>query len=173
VAGQPGAVTPAPTSSNPALPRITAIGDSVMLGARTALEQRLGSIRVDASVSRQFGHAIDFARWLRDTGQLSDVMLIHMGTNGIITQGHIDAMMDILKDVKKVVFVNLKVPRRWEGPDNDVLRSNVPRFPNAVLIDWNSVGNAHPEWFYEDGFHLRPEGARAYADLIAQETDKP
>jgi lysophospholipase L1-like esterase len=127
-------------------------------------------VRVDATVSRQFGHAIDLARMLRDGGQLSDIVVVHMGTNGIITQGHMDAMMDILKDRKRVVFLNLKVPRRWEGPDNDVLRANVPRYSNAVLIDWNAVGNAHPEWFYEDGFHLRPDGARAYADLIAQQT---
>jgi peptidoglycan/LPS O-acetylase OafA/YrhL len=166
--GAPPAAAPPPAA--PAIPRITAIGDSVMLGAKTALEQRLGSVRVDATVSRQFGHAIDLARMLQGGGQLSDVVVVHMGTNGIITQGHIDAMMDILKDKKRVVFLNLKVPRRWEGPDNDVLRSNVPRFPNAVLIDWHSVGNAHPEWFYEDGFHLRPDGARAYADLIAQQT---
>jgi peptidoglycan/LPS O-acetylase OafA/YrhL/lysophospholipase L1-like esterase len=172
-AGQTGVAPPVPVApTNPALPRVVAIGDSVMLGARAALEQRLGSVRVDAAVSRQFGHAIDFARWLRDTGQLSDTVVVHMGTNGITTQGHIDAMMEILKDQKRVVFLNLKVPRRWEGPDNDVLRSNIPRFPNAVLIDWNAIGNAHPEWFYEDGFHLRPDGARAYADLIAQQTDK-
>jgi peptidoglycan/LPS O-acetylase OafA/YrhL/lysophospholipase L1-like esterase len=166
----PGVAPAAPPPAPPALPRITAIGDSVMLGARVALEQRLGSIRVDAAVSRQFGHAIDLARWLRDTGQLSDTVVVHMGTNGIITQGHIDAMMDVLRDRKRVVFLNLKVPRRWEGPDNDVLAANIPRFPNAVLIDWHNTANAHPEWFYEDGFHLRPDGARAYADLIAQQT---
>jgi lysophospholipase L1-like esterase len=165
----PGTPPAAPPPAAPAVPRITAIGDSVMLGARTALEQRLGSVRVDATVSRQFGHAIELARWLRDSNQLSDVVVVHMGTNGIITQGHIDAMMEVLRDRKRVVYLNLKVPRRWEGPDNDVLRANIPRFSNAVLIDWHSVGNAHPEWFYEDGFHLRPDGARAYADLIAQQ----
>jgi lysophospholipase L1-like esterase len=150
----------------PAVPRITAIGDSVMLGAKTALEQRLGDVRVDAAVSRQFGNAIDIVREWHGAGILSDTVVIHMGTNGLITQGHIDAMMDILKDRKRVVFLNLKVPRRWEQPDNDVLGGNIPKYKNAVLI----VAAAHPEWFYEDGFHLRPDGQRAYADLIAQQT---
>ena len=81
-----------------------------------------------------------------------------------------DAIMDVLKDRKRVVFVNLKVPRRWEQPDNDVLAANVAKYPNAVLIDWHNVGGAHPEYFYEDGIHLRPDGARAYAELIAQQT---
>jgi peptidoglycan/LPS O-acetylase OafA/YrhL len=166
----PGAVPPPVTQPMPAVPRITAIGDSVMLGAKTALEQRLGSVRVDAAVSRQFGTAIDIIRSWHDNNILSDTVVVHMGTNGIITQGHIDAIMDILKDRKRVVFLNLKVPRRWEQPDNDVLSANIPKYKNAVLIDWNSVASAHPEWFYDDGFHLRPDGQRAYADLIAQQT---
>lgn len=166
----PGAVPPPVTQPAPAVPRITAIGDSVMLGAKTALEQRLGSVRVDAAVSRQFGHAIDIVRSWYDNRILSDIVVIHMGTNGIITQGHLDAMMDILKDRKRVVFLNLKVPRRWEQPDNDVLGANIPKYANAVLIDWHAVASAHPEWFYDDGFHLRPDGQRAYADLIAQQT---
>ena len=65
-------------------------------------------------MSRQFGTAIDILRALKASGQLSETVVVHMGTNGVITQGHMDAIMDILKDRKRVVFVNLKVPRRWE-----------------------------------------------------------
>jgi peptidoglycan/LPS O-acetylase OafA/YrhL len=167
----PGQVPPPVTQpAGPIVPRVTAVGDSVMLGAKTALEQRLGSVRVDAAVSRQFGTAIDILREWHAAGVLSDTVVVHMGTNGIITQGHIDAVMDILKDRKRVVFLNLKVPRRWEQPDNDVLGANIPKYKNAVLIDWHAIASAHPEWFYEDGFHLRPDGQRAYADLIAQQT---
>jgi peptidoglycan/LPS O-acetylase OafA/YrhL len=164
------AAPPGATNPTPGLARVTAIGDSVMLGAKTALEQRLGSVVVNAQVSRQFGTAIDIIRLLKQANQLSEVVVVHMGTNGVITQGHMDAIMDLLKDRKRVVFLNLKVPRRWEQIDNDVLASNVPKYPNAVLIDWHTFGNAHPEFFYEDGIHLRPDGARAYADLIAQQT---
>jgi peptidoglycan/LPS O-acetylase OafA/YrhL len=171
--GKAGAApTVATAPSNPALPRITLVGDSVMVGAATALTQRLGPVRIDAAVNRQFGNAIDILRAIKASGQLSDTVVVHMGTNGVITQGHMDAIMDILKDRKRVVFVNLKVPRRWEQPDNDVIAANVAKYPNAVLIDWHSIGGAHPEYFYEDGIHLRPDGARAYADLIAQQTDK-
>jgi peptidoglycan/LPS O-acetylase OafA/YrhL len=161
---------PATVAANPGVPRITLIGDSVMVGAATALTQRLGPVRVDAAVNRQFGHAIDIVRAIKDSGQLSDTVVVHMGTNGVITQGHMDAIMEILKDRKRVVFLTLKVPRRWEQIDNDVIRANIPKYPNAVLIDWHSVGAAHPEYFYEDGYHLRPDGARAYAELIAQQT---
>jgi peptidoglycan/LPS O-acetylase OafA/YrhL len=173
VATVPGAAPTAPTTPTvtaaPGVPRVTLVGDSVMVGAATALEQALGPVRIDAALNRQFGTAIDLLRAFKDAGQLSDIVVVHMGTNGVITQGHMDAIMDVLKDRKRVVFVNLKVPRRWEQGDNDVLASNVAKYPNAVLIDWHNIGGSHPEYFYEDGIHLRPDGARAYAELIRQQ----
>ena len=162
----PGAsttTTAPPVSANPPI----GIGDSVMLGAQGALEARMPGFVTNAAVSRHFGEAVDIARGYRDAGQLGDAVVIHMGTNGLVTAGEFDAMMDSLRTVKRVVIVNLKVPRNWEGQDNDVLRDGVARWPNAVLLDWNSLGNAHPEWFWEDGFHLQPTGAAAYADAIA------
>jgi hypothetical protein len=167
----PGAAPPPATApANPAVARVTLIGDSVMVGAETALVQDLGPVRIDAAVNRQFGTAIDILRALKAAGLLSDTVVVHMGTNGVITQGHMDAIMDILKDRKRVVFLNLKVPRSWEGIDNDVLASNVAKYPNMKLIDWHTIGNAHPEYFYEDGIHLNPTGQRAYAALIQQQT---
>jgi lysophospholipase L1-like esterase len=35
-----------------------------------------------------------------------------------------------------------------------------------VLVDWHALASAHPEWFAADGAHLRPDGARAFAELI-------
>jgi hypothetical protein len=166
----PGAapVTPAPTPG-PVRPRVTAVGDSVMLGARAALQQVIGDVYVDADTSRQFGTAIDVVRGLKVAGLLSDTVVIHMGTNGVITSEQMEALMDILKDTPRVVFLNLKVPRSWEARNNDVISSYVPQYPNAVKIDWHAIGNAHPEYFYGDGIHLRPDGARAYATLIAEQ----
>jgi hypothetical protein len=86
----------------------------------------------------------------------------------LITSGEFDALMEALRSVKRVVIVNVKVPRRWEGQDNDEIRAGVARWPNAVMLDWNAEGNAHPEFFWDDGYHLRPEGAAVYADLIAK-----
>jgi lysophospholipase L1-like esterase len=167
---KPGVAPPAPTApANPAIARITLIGDSVMVGAATAIEQALGPVRIDAALNRQFGTAIELLTSFKNAGQLSDTVVVHMGTNGVITQDQMNAMMEVLKDRKRVVFLNLKVPRRWEQGDNDVLASTVARFPNAVLIDWHTIGGSHPEYFYEDGIHLRPDGARAYAELIRQQ----
>jgi hypothetical protein len=62
----------------------------------------------------------------------------------------------------------VKVPRRWEGPNNDTIAAAAQRYPNIRLVDWHAIGNAHPDWFYDDGIHLRPVGRQAYADLVRQ-----
>jgi len=68
--------------------------------------------------------------------------------------------------VRKVLVFNVKAPRPWEAAVNDTIATEVKKFKNAVLIDWNAIGNAHPEYFYDDAIHLRPEGRQAYADLV-------
>jgi hypothetical protein len=74
---------------------------------------------------------------------------------------------------RRVAFVNEKVPRSWEGSNNAVLATGVTRYPNARLVDWHDAGVDHPEYFWADGIHLRPEGAAAYAVLIAREVVAP
>jgi peptidoglycan/LPS O-acetylase OafA/YrhL len=151
----------------PPPPQVTAIGDSVMLGAKGALEAKIPGIRVDATVSRQFGNGIDLIRQLKESGQLSPVVVIHLGTNGVITDGHMAALQPLLADRQRVIFLNLKVPRSWEAGDNAVIQSWVPRFGNAVLINWNGEGSTHPEFFYSDHIHLNTSGRTRYADLVA------
>jgi hypothetical protein len=34
-------------------------------------------------------------------------------------------------------------------------------------MDWLRLSQSHPEYFYDDGIHLRPAGQVAYAQLIA------
>ena len=95
----PGANTPA---TPPGVARVTAVGDSVMLGATAAFSQGYaGNVAVDAAINRQFGTAIEILRNLKAAGRLSDTVVVHMGTNGVITQGQFDDMMSILKDRKR------------------------------------------------------------------------
>ncbi len=161
----------APAAAAPIVPaniRVTAIGDSVMLGAVTEMQRLMGSVNVDAAVGRQAGQAVDIVRYRRDAGQLGQVVVVHVGSNGTFNARQLDSLMNVLQNARRVIIVNDKVPRTWQESNNRMLAENVGAYPNAVLVDWNSIGNAHPEYFWNDGIHLRPEGARAYATLIAQ-----
>jgi len=138
-----------------------------MLGAAATLAPTVGNIEVDAEVGRQVSTAIDLLRAYRDAGRLGEVVVVHMGNNGTFSASQFDQMMEVLADVRRVVFVNLKVPRSWEGSNNTVLAEGMTRYSNAVLVDWHAASVDRPDFFWSDGIHLRPEGAQYYAQLIA------
>jgi peptidoglycan/LPS O-acetylase OafA/YrhL len=146
---------------------VSAIGDSVMLGAVGGLQKNIkGLTVVDAQVGLQVYTAIDILKARRAAGQLGEVVIVHLGNNGTFTKEQFDQIMRILSG-HRVVFVNVKVPRAWEEPNNEVISEGVQRYPNAVLVDWHSASANRPELFYNDGFHLRPRGQRIYADLVS------
>ena len=161
----------APTSARAGTPasagRITAIGDSVMVGAAGELTRALGEPEIDAEVGRQAPAVIELLNQRRAKGQLGDEVVVHIGNNGTLSAEQFDEMMRALKGVRRVVFVNVNVPRSWEQPNNDVLAEGVRRYSNAVLADWHAASVNRPEFFVEDGYHLRTEGQQVYADLIA------
>jgi peptidoglycan/LPS O-acetylase OafA/YrhL len=147
---------------------VSAIGDSVMLGSVRGLQKGIpGLMVVDAEVGLQVYAAIDTLRYRRATGQLGEVVVVHLGNNGTFTKGQFDEIMRILSGVDRVVFVNVNVPRAWEEPNNETIAEGVERYPNAVLADWHSASTDRPELFYRDGYHLRPVGQRIYADLVS------
>ncbi|MEX1007607.1 MAG: hypothetical protein WD271_07145 [Acidimicrobiia bacterium] len=150
-------------------PKVTAVGDSVMLGAADALAGAIGRDRttLDAAESRQFSVGVEILQGYKDAGELGDEVVVQLGTNGAIDPDDFDRMMQLLKNVRRVVIVNAFVSRPWEDEVNETLADGVKRYKNAVLVDWHAAGGEHPEWFYDDGLHLRSDGAQAYAQLIA------
>jgi hypothetical protein len=164
-------IRPGP-SSGPLI--VTAIGDSVMLDTRNALRAQIPGIYVDARVGRHVSGAVPLLTALQRTGKLGNVVVIHLGTNGAFRAQDFDAIMQVLKYTNRVVFVNLRVPRRWETPDNRVIAAGVARYANAVLVDW------HRRWrecgsnvFWSDGIHPTPSGSACYARMVAAAAAQP
>jgi hypothetical protein len=148
------------------------MGDSVMVGAAGELQRAIGNnLDIDAEVGRQASAVIGILRERQATGRLGEVVVIDIGNNGTLTAEQFDEMMRVLEGVRKVVFVNVKVPRSWEQPNNDVLAEGVRRYPNTVLVDWHAASANRPDFFVDDGYHLRSEGQQVYADLIAARTN--
>jgi hypothetical protein len=152
---------------------VSAIGDSVMLGAVPSLQRDIKGLGVvDAEVGLQLYDAIGILQSRRATGQLGSLVIVHLGNNGTFTKQEFDHIMHVLSDVDKVVFVNLKVPRSWEETNNEVISEGVQRYPNAVMVDWYSASVNHPEYFYRDGYHLRPKAQKVYAELLSSHLDE-
>jgi lysophospholipase L1-like esterase len=148
---------------------VTAVGDSILIDMQPNLQADVPGIAVDGAVSRQFETGIGVVQADRAAGALGSVLVVELGTNGTVTSGDIDAMMAAAAGVKRVVFVNVDVPRSWMQSDNATLAAGVARYPGvAVLADWFSLSSPHPEWFTADQVHLQPAGAAAMAGLVAQ-----
>lgn len=150
------------TASEPA-PGVVAIGDSIMLGARANL--RKDEVRVDAAVSRQATSAPGIMRRLGD--RLPQDVVIHLGTNGTFPAATCRDIVKAAGPGRHIYLLTIKVPRRWERSNNAVIRACARRFPTQVtVIDWNWAASRHRAWLYGDGYHLRPAGARGYANVI-------
>lgn len=164
----PPRATPTPAPA-PEL-HVIAIGDSVMAGAAKALGESIAGIDIDTLRGRQAAAVIELLAERRAAGQLGDLVIIHTGNNGPFSARQFDAIMEQLADVHQVVFVNVRVPRRWERPNNAMIAESAQRYPHVLLIDWYAASVGRPELFWRDGIHLRPAGARYYAELIAAAT---
>ena len=142
---------------------VTAIGDSVMLGVADELMRKIDGTRVDAEVSRQAEGVLERVQRLHDKGVMAPTVVIHTGTNGIVTEDELRAMLDILSDRERVVVVNTNVPRPWMKPNNRLIEQVVADYPNAVIADWYSVSVDNPEYFVSDGTHPQwPDGIKAF-----------
>ena len=148
---------------------VSAVGDSVMVGAFQFgnIERRLpSSTTVNAEIGFQAADAIAVLKQREAAGQLGENVVIHVGNNGPLRATEFDEMMRVIGEERRAVFVNVKVPRNWEPRNNAVISKGVERHANATLVDWYGASVNRPGLFWEDGMHLRPEGARLYADLI-------
>jgi hypothetical protein len=138
-----------------------------MIQGAKALAKDLGPVRVDAAVGRQINDGIEILEERAATGKLAGTVIVQLGNNGPFRAGQFDAVMDALHEVPQVIWVNVRVPRDWEAHNNRIIEGGVERYPNARLVDWHDATAGHPELFWKDGYHPRPEGAELYADLIA------
>ncbi|HVL29012.1 MAG TPA: hypothetical protein VM390_12740 [Acidimicrobiales bacterium] len=159
-------VATVPASLPTVTARVTAVGDSVLLGAKPLLEHQVEGIVVDADVGRQVADVLATVRSYRDQGRLGDAFVIQTGNNGPINPSQLDQLLQVLRPVPKVLVVNVKVERPWQNANNDVIRYGVARAPNAVLVDWHALAGAHPEAFYDDGLHLTPAGIRLFTGAV-------
>lgn len=148
---------------------VTAVGDSVMLDYQDPLQTDIPGIAVDASVSRQWSDGLQILQELKASGQLGAEVVVGLGTNGPITDGDFDAMMQVLNGASRVVFVNFHVDREWQDPNNAVLARGASRYPNVFVADWATLAAQNPQWFGSDGTHLAIDGpgANALAMLVA------
>jgi hypothetical protein len=168
----PGAdpnVTVPGTPTTLPVPKVYAIGDSVMLGARATLAEVIPGLIVNAKVGRYMGEGSELISFLASKNQLPTSIVVHLGSNGPASRAEV---VDIIEAAggRRVVFVTVKVPRRWESTSNEAIAEGVLGQPNVRVVDWKRLSDTceTDDLVYEDGIHLKPGGAACYANLIKQ-----
>jgi peptidoglycan/LPS O-acetylase OafA/YrhL len=163
----PTPTVPPPTATPKPAPPFTAVGDSILLGAGNRLHALLGPMIYEADVGMQAKAGVAMLQSFADQGQLGPTVIIMLGTNGYFSSKSFDDFMSITGSQRRVFFVNVRVPREWQNPNNQTISQGVKRYPNAYLIDWYSRSAGHPEYFTQDGVHLTGPGIEAYTTMIA------
>ena len=148
-------------------------GDSVVLSARNSLRESLGEITIDAEVSRQPDVIAERIQIRHTENRLGPVVVIHMGTNGTMREDVLRTTIAGLTDRTRVVVVNVRVPRAWMKPNNEIIAQTVTEFPNVRLVDWAAASKGKKKYFAPDGVHLTKSGGKVFADLINEAIAAP
>ena len=142
-------------------------GDSVILGIRNKLAMQEEIALINARVGRQIQELIKEVEADKSRVGESKVVL-NVGNNNSVSSEDMIKLMELLKDQPRVVVVNTSVPRTWRDGNNKIISEVVSRYPNAVLVDWASIAENHPEFFAPDGVHLIEAGSDVYVASILE-----
>ena len=142
-------------------------GDSVILGIRNKLAMQSEIALINARVGRQIPELIKAVEEDKPKVGSSSVVL-NVGNNNSVSRENMVKLMELLKNQPKVVVVNTSVPRTWREGNNKIISEVVAGYPNAVLVDWASTAENHPEFFAPDGVHLIEAGSDVYVASILE-----
>lgn len=142
------------------------IGDSVSLRAVDSFDGVFPHSHIDAEKGRQFdaGRAT-FEGYLQQN-LAGKIVVFALGTNGLVTDDQIDAIMADAGDKRIVVFVNTRSPQPWVGSTNQAIANAATRYKNVRVIDWYGYSANRNDLFDGDGTHLSTTGVTEYLNLI-------
>ena len=147
---------------------IVMVGDSVLLGSYDEIKNVYPDSLIDAEVSRHMGQEKEALMQFETNGQLKDIVVIAMGTNGLIYDFLAIDVLDYLKD-KQVYWINNYCPNlSWQDTNNAYLEELAKQYSNLHIIDWYTQASQHPEYLSSDGIHPNQQGAKVFAELIQQ-----
>ena len=150
---------------------VTMIGDSIMSGNRGIILSQLPNAYIDAKGSRDVCGGFDAAQKLQAEGELSDVVVIELGTNGPLLKHEPYAtgtqnLLKLLGNKRQIFWVTTYCSySQWMKMNNKYIWELSKKRPNIIVIDWYALASSHPEWF-KDGVHPNMEGARQFAKLL-------
>jgi peptidoglycan/LPS O-acetylase OafA/YrhL len=146
-------------------------GDSVILGIRSLLGEKLPITLINARIGRQAGELADVMR--ADAAQVPNAPVIfNLGNNNLLVREQVVAIFEIVKNQPEIIVINSAVPRPWRDPNNSLIAEIAAQYPQVQIVDWNSISEDRPDYFAPDGVHLVPAGVSAYVEAIVERLEK-
>ena len=142
------------------------IGDSVSLRAVDAFDGVFPHSHIDAEKGRQFDVGRETFEGYIQQNLAGRIVVFALGTNGLVTDDQIDAIMADAGSKRIVVFVNTRSPQPWVGPTNQAIANAAKRYKNVRVVDWYGYSANRNELFDGDGTHLSTTGVTEYLKLI-------
>jgi hypothetical protein len=107
---------------------------------------------------------------IKASGQVPEVVVVHLGTNGNIDDDDARAFFELLADVPKVIVLRNWVDRSWTAANNELINAIDAEFDNVTAGWWDTLAPECPGDCYAaaDGFHLSADGADYYTALITE-----
>jgi peptidoglycan/LPS O-acetylase OafA/YrhL len=145
---------------------LDAVGDSVMLASAPQLREVYPAMNIDAAVSRQMSSLPAIVQALKDSGQLREILVVGLGTNGPIARATLDQVRELLGPNRQMVVINVEEPRSWEGEVNGTLSQFASDYENVELSDWYTAISPHISILAHDHIHPGPTGGRIYTAAL-------
>ena len=142
------------------------IGDSVSLRAVDAFDGVFPHSHIDAEKGRQFDAGRATFEGYIQQNLAGRIVVFALGTNGLVTDDQIDAIMADAGSKRIVVFVNTRSPQPWVGSTNQAIANAATRYKNVRVIDWYGHSANRNDLFDGDGTHLSTAGVTEYLKLI-------
>ena len=140
------------------------IGDSVMLGAKTNIQNKFKNAYFDAEISRTCYVATGILKDLIRKNALGEVVVLNFGANGDCSNATKEEILRTIGSNRKLFWLTVTNDRSVHF--NDKIKTFAAKYDNMYIIDWEKISKGHSDYFYSDGIHLPSPGRKAYTEAI-------
>ena len=158
---------PPPTTAPSTIESSVFIGDSVLLGIRSAVPDSYNLRVFDGVVGRQAPEILAALKGVSPNLH-SGLVVVNLGNNGRLSSGTTRWIFENLNRYEHAVIINSHVPRSWQDPNNELIQTMAAKYPRVKVADWADAADGNPDYFGRDGVHLTPKGVSAYFAVIDQ-----
>jgi peptidoglycan/LPS O-acetylase OafA/YrhL len=147
--------------------KVTLIGDSVALGARSAILEQLPNAAVDVAKSRSMQNGYEMLQSMQTDGSVRDIVVLALETNlHQYSDFYVEACIRLLGDNHKIVLVTGYGSSETQT-HSIFARSMSTLYSNVYIADWAKTADEHKDLLGADNTHLgTAEGKVLYASTI-------